>query len=118
MNQARLRRAKDRATVFKAMGHPSRMLILEALAEGPKNVGELTELVGSDISTVSKHLSVLRGAGVVADEARGRAVYYSLYCDCIASFMRCVDDLMQYKALRLQESSTAASPAVFAVPVV
>lgn len=116
MKQARLRRAKDRATVFKAMGHPSRMLILEALAEGPKNVGELTELVGSDISTVSKHLSVLRGAGVVTDEARGRAVYYSLYCGCIASFMRCVDELMQYKACRLRESS--AAPTEFSVPSV
>jgi ArsR family transcriptional regulator len=116
MNQARLRRAKDRATVFKAMGHPSRMLILEALAEGPKNVGELTELIGSDISTVSKHLSVLRGAGVVNDEARGRAVYYSLYCDCIPSFMRCVDDLIHYKACRLHESS--AGPTEFSVPSV
>lgn len=105
MKQARLRRAKDRATVFKAMGHPSRMLILESLAEGPKYVGELTELVGSDISTVSKHLSVLRSAGVVTDEARGRAVYYSLRCDCIASFMRCVDELNKFKAAEFHEAA-------------
>lgn len=108
MKQARLRRAIDRATVFKAMGHPSRMLILEALAEGPKNVGELTELVGSDISTVSKHLSVLRGAGVVTDEARGRAVYYSLRCDCICSFVRCVDELNEYKAAQFREAAAEA----------
>lgn len=94
-------KAVERARVFKAMGHPSRMLILEALAAGAKNVGELTELVGSDISTVSKHLSMLKHAGVVVDENRGRSVYYSLYCSCIPNFMRCVDELIEYKACRM-----------------
>lgn len=91
-------RREERAKVFKAMGHPSRMLIIEALETQSKNVGELTVLVGSDISTVSKHLTVLKNAGVVMDECRGRSVYYSLYCECIPKFLTCVDELIQYRA--------------------
>ncbi|HAE21063.1 MAG TPA: transcriptional regulator [Spirochaetaceae bacterium] len=102
-------KAAERARVFKAMGHPSRMLILEALASEAKNVGELTELVGSDISTVSKHLTVLKNAGVVVDESRGRSVYYSLYCTCIPQFMRCVDELIEYKSSRMGCASAQLS---------
>ncbi len=101
MEEKMRHKAAERARVFKAMGHPSRMMILEALASQPKNVGELTEIVGSDISTVSKHLTVLKNAGVVVDESRGRSVYYSLYCNCIPQFMRCVDELIEYKACRV-----------------
>ncbi len=86
------------------------MLILEALVDGPKNVGELTELVGSDISTVSKHLTVLKGAGVVLDECRGRSVYYRFNCDCIPSFMNCVDELIRYKAGHLSSVSDSIVP--------
>ena len=83
-------------SVFKALAHPSRMHIVSMLSGGPKNVGELTEAVGFDISTVSKHLSVLRAAGVVLDETRGRSVYYSLYCSCIPEFIHCVDDIVSH----------------------
>lgn len=107
MEETMRHKAAERARVFKAMGHPSRMLILEALASGAKNVGELTELVGSDISTVSKHLSMLKNAGVVVDESRGRSVYYSLYCNCIPQFMRCVDELIEYKSCHLPCSSAS-----------
>ena len=68
----------QRAKVFKALGHPSRLLMIEALGQGEKCVCELRELVGSDISTVSKHLTVLKEAGLVRDERRGTNIYYSL----------------------------------------
>jgi len=94
MTESEKRLAGSRARVFKALAHPSRMHIVSMLAEGPKNVGELTAAVGFDISTVSKHLSVLRSAGVVLDQIRGRSVYYSLYCNCIPEFIHCVDDIV------------------------
>ena len=48
---------------------------------------ELTGMVGADISTVSKHLSVLKNAGIVQDEKRGLQVYYSLRAVCAGEFV-------------------------------
>ena len=59
------------AKIFKALGHPSRLLMVDALLDGEKCVCDLQALVGDDMSTVSKHLAVLREAGVVTDEKRG-----------------------------------------------
>ena len=78
---------KQRAAVIKALGHPSRLLIVDELARGERCVCELTELVGADISTVSKHLSVLKRAGLVQDEKRGVQVFYRLRCPCILRFL-------------------------------
>ena len=80
----------QRAKVFKALGHPSRLMMVEALGQGEKCVCELRELVGSDISTVSKHLTILKEAGIVQDERRGTNVYYSLRMLCVSSFLGCV----------------------------
>jgi ArsR family transcriptional regulator len=86
-NQADL---AQRAKVFKALGHPSRLLMVEALGQGEKCVCELRDLVGSDISTVSKHLTILREAGLVRDERRGTSIYYSLRMPCVTAFLSCV----------------------------
>jgi DNA-binding transcriptional ArsR family regulator len=80
----------QRAKVFKALGHPSRLLMIEALGQGEKCVCELRDLVGSDISTISKHLTVLRQAGLVRDERRGTSIYYSLRMPCVTGFLSCV----------------------------
>ena len=81
----------QRAKVFKALGHPSRLLMVEALGRGALCVCELRDLVGSDVSTVSKHLSVLKEAGIVADERRGTSVYYSLRLSCVTGFLSCIE---------------------------
>ncbi|MEN6549109.1 MAG: metalloregulator ArsR/SmtB family transcription factor, partial [Armatimonadia bacterium] len=62
---------KHKAQIIKAMGHPSRLMMIDALAEGEKCVADLQQIVGSDMSTVSKHLSVLRNAGLVDDRKQG-----------------------------------------------
>lgn len=87
-----------RAKVFKALAHPSRLFILEQLAEGERCVCELTEMIGADISTISKHLSVLRGAGVIHAEKRGLQVYYSLKMPCILRFFECVGEVVETNA--------------------
>lgn len=84
-------RAARRAEVVKALAHPSRILIAESLMDGERCVCELTELVGSDISTVSRHLSVMKAARVVAVDKRGLKQYYRLRCPCFLDFFRCVD---------------------------
>jgi DNA-binding transcriptional ArsR family regulator len=93
--QARL---ATRARVFKALAHPSRLFILEQLAEGERCVCELTEMIGADISTISKHLSVLKGAGAIQTEKRGLQVYYSLKMPCILRFFECVGEVVETNA--------------------
>ncbi|OPY88122.1 MAG: putative HTH-type transcriptional regulator [Smithella sp. PtaU1.Bin162] len=87
-----------RAKIIKAMAHPSRLFIIEELSKHERCVGELTEMIGSDASTVSKHLSVLKNAGLVTDEKRGNSIYYSLRVPCIMQFMGCVEDVLSANA--------------------
>lgn len=79
------------AAVFKALGHPSRLLMVKALGDGEKCVCELRELVGADLSTVSKHLAVLKSAGIVGSVKRNNFVYYCLLRGCVATFIRCLE---------------------------
>ena len=84
-----------RAQVLKAMAHPSRLMIIDALSMGEKCVGDLTAIVGSDPSTVSKHLSIMRAAGIVVDDKRGLQVFYRLRVPCIIQFFGCVEAVMR-----------------------
>lgn len=59
---------------------------------------ELTEMIGADVSTVSKHLSVLKNGGIVTDEKRGSQVFYSLRVSCILNFFSCVEAVLQANA--------------------
>ena len=69
-----------RADTFKALGHPARLFMAQTLADGERCVCELQEMVGLDVSTVSKHLAVLRSAGLVVDRREGTKVFYRLCC--------------------------------------
>ena len=95
MDQKTRIRLDARAQIIKALAHPSRLFIVEELARGKRCVCELTEMVGSDISTVSKHLSVLKSAGIVRDEKRGNQVWYELRCTCVLGFFGCVEAVME-----------------------
>ncbi len=78
--------------------------MVDALSCGEMCVCDLTELVGADISTVSKHLSLLKTAGVVSVEKRGLNQFYSLNCECLADFFRCVDSINESSAESLQKT--------------
>lgn len=86
---------EERAKVIKALAHPSRLMMVDALVDGEKCVCDLRELVGSDISTVSKHLTLMREAGIVVDRKVGQQVFYSLRVPCIVSFFGCVEAVMK-----------------------
>jgi len=94
MDRRTQKRLEKRAEVIKALAHPARLLIIEALAEGERNVGELTDLVGRDMSTVSRHLAKLRGAGIVEDEKRGAEVVYTLLTPCVLQVFSCVEGVL------------------------
>ncbi|HNY40264.1 MAG TPA: metalloregulator ArsR/SmtB family transcription factor [Bryobacteraceae bacterium] len=83
-----------KARILKALAHPSRLFMVEVLSRGEHCVCELTAMVGADISTVSKHLSVLKAAGILADEKRGMQVYYSLKVPCVMGFFDCVSEVL------------------------
>ncbi|MDD5350442.1 MAG: metalloregulator ArsR/SmtB family transcription factor [Chthoniobacteraceae bacterium] len=81
------------ADVFKALGHSSRLLIVDALTRGERCVAELTELIGCDTSTVSNHLAVLRNVGLVADERRGQQVFYRIAAPCVTKVFACLEEV-------------------------
>ena len=84
-----------RAEIFKALGHPTRLAMVMALDEGERCVCELQELVGSDMSTVSKHLTILRTVGLVETDRRGKQIFYSLKIPCTPGFVTCVDKALK-----------------------
>ena len=83
----------QRVAVIKALAHPTRLAIAEALAAGPRCVSDLHALTDADLSTVSKHLTLMRQAGWIACEKRGQHVHYRLACDCLPTFLQCIDSL-------------------------
>jgi ArsR family transcriptional regulator len=95
MNQNEVKLYEARANIIKALAHPSRLYIVDMLNKEPRTVGELTDMIGADTSTVSKHLSVLKNAGLVEDAKRGTSVIYSLKCPCILDFISCVEDVIE-----------------------
>lgn len=82
---------EKRALVFKALAHPTRLFIIDKLSEGECCVCEFVNEIKADFSTVSKHLTVLKNAGLISDEKRGQQVFYRLRMQCVTSFNRCVD---------------------------
>lgn len=83
--------AKDRSVIVKAMAHPTRLLVMDVLTQGEKCVNELTNLAGCDVTTLSKHLALMRRAGLLQCEKRGVNVFYQIACPCFLEFFRCID---------------------------
>ena len=98
MATRKVNKGSDRsvAEVFKALGHPARVRMLRALVEGEKCVCDLVEAAGLGWSTVSRHLSVMRAAGVLSDEKRGKQVIYRLELPCVGRFLGCLDHPEKY----------------------
>jgi DNA-binding transcriptional ArsR family regulator len=98
-------RYEARARIIKAMSHPTRLFVVDELfRHGEHCVCELTEMVGVDMSTISRHLAILRSAGLVEDQKRGTQVYYRARIGCIVSFLECVDSLVKSNARAQRET--------------
>lgn len=104
MSESEKLKAEARASVLKALAHPTRIYIVDLIErEGPHCVCDLTERVGADTSTVSRHLSILKNAGVLQDRKSGTTVYYSLACGCISDFMAGLEGVLRSKHQRDQQ---------------
>lgn len=89
---------RQQARVLKALANESRLLIIHRLDQGECSVGELTTLVGSDQSTVSKHLAVLRANGIVEDRREGNMVFYRLLTPCVLDFFSCASQVLEERS--------------------
>ena len=89
-----------KADVLKALGHPTRLSIVEMLADGERCVCELNEQIEADHSTISKHLSILKKAGVLTDRKEGLKVYYKLEVPCILKFTGCITNVIESRSKR------------------
>ncbi|HVC90874.1 MAG TPA: metalloregulator ArsR/SmtB family transcription factor [Acidobacteriaceae bacterium] len=83
------------AKMLKALAHESRLMIVDRLSCGECSVGELRDLVGGDLSTVSKHLALLRAHGIVEARREGTTVYYRLLTPCVCNFFTCATQVLK-----------------------
>ena len=86
---------RAQARVLKALASESRLMIVDRLSHGECSAGELTRLIGSDQTTVSKHLAVLRAHGIVEDRREGSVVVYRLLTPCVTSFLSCATQVLK-----------------------
>jgi len=98
-------RYEARARILKALAHPTRLFIVDELAKKEKSVLQLTELIGADVSTVSKHLAILRNSGIVKDEKRGARVFYSVRVPCVLNWYSCVEGVLKATAREQMEAA-------------
>ncbi len=80
-----------KARIIKALAHPTRLFIVDELSRGERCVCELTEMIGVEMPTVSRHLSQLKKAGILEDEKRGAQVFYRVRVPCVLNFFKCVE---------------------------
>lgn len=100
-DQKKLHRlAECRSVVVKAMAHPTRLLVMDLLTHGEKCVNEITRTVGCDVTTLSKHLAIMKNAGLLESEKRGVQVFYRIACPCFMEFFRCIDLIQRNQTLQ------------------
>ena len=95
MNMPDYEKYAARAKVAKALAHPSRLMIVDLLQHQELSVTQLTDAVGADQSTVSKHLSVLKSAGLVSARKDGPVQWYRVTCGCLDGFFSCLENVLR-----------------------
>jgi len=89
---------RAQARVLKALAHPTRLHFVERLAGGPLCVCELAKGIRADLSTISRHLALLKTTGIVTDERRGTKIFYHLRTPCVLQFLECVGSVLRENA--------------------
>jgi ArsR family transcriptional regulator len=95
MREKLLRAYRERARILKALAHPSRLIMIETMIDdGEICVGDLVEMVGSDQSTVSKHLALLEAAGLVDHRKEGRRIFYRSALPGLVDLLDCLEGVV------------------------
>ena len=92
--------AKVRADILKALAHPIRVLLVDALSKRDRCVNELNELVAVDQSTISRHLAQLKKAGIVGERKEGSKVIHCLACRCMLTAVDCAVEVLKTETQR------------------
>jgi ArsR family transcriptional regulator, arsenate/arsenite/antimonite-responsive transcriptional repressor len=87
--------AELRVKIIKAMAHPVRLMVIEFLRGGERLFSEIFNLFQLDKSTISKHLLVLKEAGVVSSRKTGAETIYKLEVPCVADFFSCASVVIE-----------------------
>ena len=95
-----LARNELRTDILKALANLTRVCIVERLRDGPLNVGELSEKLGESPSSTSRHLGLMRKAGLIEVEKQGTTVVYSLGSDRIPNILGSIDEVIKVNAER------------------
>lgn len=94
-NTMNYEQAKARAEILKALAHPVRILLLDALSRGDRCVSDLTDLAEVDQSTISRHLTQLKQAGIVTERREGTKMIHHLACPCMLQAFDCTVEVMK-----------------------
>lgn len=90
-------RARRKADIFKALGHPTRLAMVEALARREHCVCELVAMQPGSQATTSKHLEVLLKAGIVSRRRDGVRMMYALALPCVLDAIPCIEAALEGK---------------------
>jgi ArsR family transcriptional regulator len=94
--------AEIRSKIIKAMAHPVRLMTIDALKGGDRSFSTLNGLFNLDKSTVSKHLLVLKEAGILSSRKEGADVIYRLEVPCVTDFFVCITAVVENNVKRQQ----------------
>lgn len=86
------------AEVFRVFGDATRLLLLQALKQGPRNVGQLVDELGTTQANISKHLRILYQAGLLTRERQGNSVLYAIDDDIVFPMCQLVCDKLNREA--------------------
>ena len=87
--------AKAQAEILKALGHPIRVQMVEALSRGDRCVNDLRSLATVCQANISRHLACLKRAGLVTERRAGPRVIHRLACPGMLQALKCADEAAQ-----------------------
>ena len=97
MNREKKKLYNVKAEIIAAVGHPTRLAVIDFLKGGEQCVCDIAKNVGAERSNVSRHLAVLLNVGIVDQRKEGLKMIYSLKTPCILDFMNCVEGVLRQR---------------------
>ncbi len=91
------------AHMLKILGHPTRITIIQILSEGQRCVCEIMALINEEQSTISKHLAVLKNAGLLESRKEGLSVFYNIKDKNISNIISIAEDILKNEILENME---------------
>lgn len=100
---------KLKTDIIKALASPVRLMIVDSLRNGEKNVSEIIKVTKEEQSNISKNLGILKSNGLISDRKEGLNVYYSLNLCCIDEFFCCLDSIIKQNIKYKNDLITSAT---------